>query len=298
MSVEQIEANRRNALESTGPRTAGGKAVSRMNAVKHGILAREVVLRGEHDGERRREFETLCRRFWEHFAPVGPMEEMLVERIVTAYWRLHRVLIAERGAIARNLDGAQQRAKLAEPNRLWLLVTGGEAESSGAGLLYLMHVLKGVRESIQKEGELTGAMVQRTAVAFGGQPNVVTAGLQKIWETARSNTEGTSAGESAADGSVEALKVERRELALRFIDDELARCERNLLAAEEREKNEAQIRRDASFLPGQPVLEKILRYEASLERQLYRAVNQLERQQRARKGETIPPPLTMDVSGG
>ena len=39
-----------------------------------------------------------------------------------------------------------------------------------------------------------------------------------------------------------------------------------------------------------------MRYETTLERQLYRAMNQLERVQRRRQGDVVPPPLTMEVS--
>ncbi len=38
-SLRQLEANRRNALRSTGPRTENGKQQSRRNAIKHGLTA-------------------------------------------------------------------------------------------------------------------------------------------------------------------------------------------------------------------------------------------------------------------
>jgi hypothetical protein len=37
ISLLQIEANRRNALHSTGPRTEAGRAVASRNALKHGL---------------------------------------------------------------------------------------------------------------------------------------------------------------------------------------------------------------------------------------------------------------------
>jgi len=55
-------------------------------------------------------------------------------------------------------------------------------------------------------------------------------------------------------------------------------------------------RQSAAVLPPADVLEKILRYETALERQLFRAMNQLERLQRRRLGENIPAPLTMEIS--
>ena len=46
----KIEANRRNAQKSTGPRTDEGKDKVRLNALKHGLTATTVVLPHEDAG--------------------------------------------------------------------------------------------------------------------------------------------------------------------------------------------------------------------------------------------------------
>ena len=55
-TIKQIEANRRNAQQSTGPKTPEGKAAVRLNALRHGLRARTVVLPGEQPEE----FQQLC----------------------------------------------------------------------------------------------------------------------------------------------------------------------------------------------------------------------------------------------
>jgi hypothetical protein len=55
-SYRQIEANRRNALRSTGPKTQAGKQVSRCNAVRHGLTA-ETVIGALEDAENYKAFE-------------------------------------------------------------------------------------------------------------------------------------------------------------------------------------------------------------------------------------------------
>src|ERR1700729_21519 len=95
MSSKQLAANRNNALKSTGPKTPEGRAVSKLNALKHGIRSKELLVRGLNINEDRRELDALYERFWEQYHPVGPAEEALVDQIVTAHWRLRRALKAE-----------------------------------------------------------------------------------------------------------------------------------------------------------------------------------------------------------
>jgi hypothetical protein len=55
-SYRQIEANRRNALKSTGPKAGAGKQVSRCNALRHGLTA-ETVIGALEDAEDYKAFE-------------------------------------------------------------------------------------------------------------------------------------------------------------------------------------------------------------------------------------------------
>ena len=85
-SERQIAANRANALHSTGPKTPEGKATVRHNAMRHGLLARDVVL-PEEDLDA---FEDLLNQVRAELSPVGRIEELLVDRIVNIMWRLGR----------------------------------------------------------------------------------------------------------------------------------------------------------------------------------------------------------------
>ena len=67
-SLKQIEANRRNSLKSTGPRTEVGKKTSRCNAVRHGLTA-ETVIGALEDAEDYKAFEAAVTADYD--APIG-----------------------------------------------------------------------------------------------------------------------------------------------------------------------------------------------------------------------------------
>ncbi len=79
-------ANRRNAQNSTGPRTSEGKAAISQNAVKHGLLARQDVITSECQAH----FDLYRDQLLVELAPTTPMESMLAERIISLSWRLKR----------------------------------------------------------------------------------------------------------------------------------------------------------------------------------------------------------------
>ncbi len=95
LSPAQLEQRRAAARKSTGPRTPEGKAVSRFNALTHGLFASDAVS-ATLDGRRRAaEFRTLLDSLLEDLAPTGAIERLLVEEIAVCCWRLRRVLRSE-----------------------------------------------------------------------------------------------------------------------------------------------------------------------------------------------------------
>jgi len=78
-SAKKAEVNRRNALKSTGPKTPEGKAAVRHNAVKHGLLSKDVLLPGEDEAA----LKELGGRLREELQPVGELENLLVDRIIS-----------------------------------------------------------------------------------------------------------------------------------------------------------------------------------------------------------------------
>ena len=96
-SLVQIEANRRNALRSTGPRTEAGRAISSRNALKHGLTAERVILFDEQQDQ----FERFYAELIGALKPQGPMQHQLAERIAINAWRLRRAYRVESGLFER-----------------------------------------------------------------------------------------------------------------------------------------------------------------------------------------------------
>ncbi len=81
-----LEANRRNAKKSTGPKSDAGKLAMRHNAARHGLLAKQILFR--HHETERNEYKNLLNSLERDYMPVGLVERMLVEEIGTCWWKL------------------------------------------------------------------------------------------------------------------------------------------------------------------------------------------------------------------
>src|SRR5216684_4990795 len=101
---QQIEANRRNALKSTGPKTPEGKAVVSLNSLRHGLRARTVVLPGEN----RQEFHRLCDDLETEWQPHTRTEQFYLEQMAVSQWKLTRMEVGEADIFGQIAPGKSQ----------------------------------------------------------------------------------------------------------------------------------------------------------------------------------------------
>ncbi len=95
-NVIQIEANRRNSQQSTGPRSDAGKQKSSLNALRHGLTARVVVLPTEDLAA----YQRFSAEFLAALAPETFVERQYAQTIIDTQWRLNRVRGLEDGMLA------------------------------------------------------------------------------------------------------------------------------------------------------------------------------------------------------
>jgi hypothetical protein len=145
VSESRLEANRANAPLSGGPRTEEGKRRSSMNASKHGLTARTIVLPKE-DPEK---YAAFVKEILEYWKPANAMERELGQLMAQQQWRLRRIGdieedLLENGATLQDLAtlGIYQQRIL----RVWK-----EAKRE----LEEMQKERQTDEGLQKEDELT-----------------------------------------------------------------------------------------------------------------------------------------------
>src|ERR1035441_4380923 len=90
-SLRRILASRANGARSQGPATPQGKQRSSQNAVRHGLLARCIVM----EKESLQSFEALLTQHLDSLQPVDGVEFGMVEEMVASYWRMRRAWAIE-----------------------------------------------------------------------------------------------------------------------------------------------------------------------------------------------------------
>ena len=303
-SLARVEASRKNARRSTGPRTPAGKAVVRWNALKHGLLAKEVVIRAGGGKESKSEFQNLFAKLTEDLRPEGMLEEVLVEKIAVCYWRLRRVIRCETGEIRSSLDTYEfdedvRRIEAVNDRLSWPSLTGKGCEGSlvktSAGVERMLKIIDGLRYDIHEHGSFCESAETEMRQVFGSQEGDLGHTLSFYnWLASEEGQHKAGADEEEKD---QLTPEQSRQAILDMLAEKEEALKVALDVAEETEAFKLQSDLARLSLPAEGSAEKTLRYETAIERQMYRAINQLERLQRQRRGEPVPPSINVEVSG-
>jgi hypothetical protein len=283
-----------------------------LNPVKHGAMA------GILPHER-----TAWKRHLEavraELQPVGPVEEALVERIALALWRLRRVAAWEAGLLADARDRARETYGLGD----YLLPDSPPNHRQAAAVNLLRQTMKHwpitplaksfevaevARGYVASERERI-ADLERALAALDDPAQLAAldddaAGMaaialidaldeqEKAALAARWEIEPEEIGEielTAEDFPIllELLGIERTRAAL---ERELHSTRQNVALVEQALEiyHQATAERQARARPDLDELAKLQRYEAHLERMLYRALHELQALQARRRGEAAP----------
>jgi hypothetical protein len=109
VSEKRLLANRANAARSTGPNTPEGKARSAQNALRHGLLAKQILIGNESAENFQALFDILVRRF----APVDDFELGMIEELASSYWRLRRAWCLETEMLTTSMEKQPSRGQIA-----------------------------------------------------------------------------------------------------------------------------------------------------------------------------------------
>jgi hypothetical protein len=280
ISDRKLAANRENSKKSPGPRTAKGKAASRFNALIHGALAKHGVVTGPPLLEDPKEYLSLLEGNRAHFNPVGILEDNVVQQITDDIWNVGRLARYKSAGATERLYAAISAIGRRKEEQAWTDVHSGkpavrllgELESSQVvtsqmlqNQIDLVHHLKADNLEIEEE-EAFLAFVCDSTLSSEGLPG----GLSNGDRTAEVRTYLAGIGEA-----------EREELKASFISNATA-----VLATMYRDRvhaaaEEAAIER--SLVPEIGELEKIMRYDSHLSRQVERKIEMLSKLQAARR---------------
>jgi len=223
------------------------------------------------------------------YDPQGRLEELLVERIATAFWKLKRVIDAEQGEIKKAMDAATDRLRSDSHENMkdiadWVKVVF--MNEAGHHSTELIRSLKRTEEGVTMLADLA----RRVRNELENTDSI----SKRAWHFLVRGLDDDFHMFIDQEGSFQNSK-EQKQIILDILDRKIA--DLNWLNDDLRER--ASREKDSEYqrvsIPEDVAMDRILRYERHAERQLYRAMDQLERLQRKRRGEFLPLPLKLEI---
>jgi hypothetical protein len=290
------EASSAGAVKSGGPNTNRGKARSRRNAVKHGIFAKVVLLEHEPSAQ----FDDLLKGFREDFRPEGTVEEVLVEKLASLTWRYRRMLVAERAEIRAEQEHSSRAADREKQHREEVIMLYTSPKEFEPGLVEMrenpiilkrcIDLLKTLRIFIGARGFNPSMDDKIIRMVFGDKPMCSFRMMYCLYDDPMLMAKKEELKEY--DLPLEERQKKFLEYLSGTIEDfeHYANIKKDMLAQLER------LESSSGEVPETPRLDRLLKYSTSLERDFERTLNQLERLQRIRRGQPVPPTLNVTLS--
>ena len=117
-SLRKVQSSKANGALSKGPITPAGKQRSSLNALRHGMCAKCIVL----DHESRENFLILLQHHIDLFHPANEVEFGMIEEMCAAYWRQRRAWTIETALLEKHIalqaDGSGPERMAAAFDRL------------------------------------------------------------------------------------------------------------------------------------------------------------------------------------
>ena len=115
----QTRANQSNAEQSTGPKTAEGKAKMAANPLRHGLTSKHVLIPGENQAD----FDELLEHLRSVYMPATPREHVLLTEMAENNWRLLRARRVETANISIYVERLLETNEADGVNELALDIT-------------------------------------------------------------------------------------------------------------------------------------------------------------------------------
>jgi hypothetical protein len=262
--------------QSTGPRTAQGKGRSKLNALKHGLLSKVTLLKGESPTE----YNSLLNGLLDDWLPQGKSETLDVEDLAAVWWNKRRLFQAKNAVIAEKIEFIERDF---EAKRREEASEGSRTAIATSGLLRYMTNPYLIREAKELLTEL------RRNIVAGNNVEGLSGMLMQLYGKEQVGVipqlllphSGTS--------------VDQSNIVASMIDDEvkrLTKLEKDLVADD---SLRIQFKKSAAVIPSQGVSDRLMRYETHLDRKIDQISKRLEASQRRRKGQPPPPQLNVNI---
>jgi hypothetical protein len=285
-------ASHSRASGTTGPRTAQGREKSKRNAVGHGIFSNAVLLKDEP----RAEYDALLRGLRQDLRPEGTLENLLVEKLSVISWRHRRLIVAETSEIRKSiefLDWDEEQRQTERANQI-----------SEYSIEYAGGLIRRIDNPKVLERCLELLMELKDGIEAHGFDLIYSRGFTKLYGGSSNQNWQENLYDSCQSWSkIAKLSAEDRkgggfpspeecvDIFVGEMEKEISRLQQHKKARRSIESVRMKFEALGRSVPEAHQLDRLLRYEASLERGFDRTLSQLERLQRMRLGQPVLPEL-------